>query len=46
MPRSLRSHVKPRSSRPGFSYEVAEEHACRLLHVGDDFAKTDIDGVL
>ena len=29
-----------------FAYEVAEEHACRLLYVGDDFSKTDIAGVL
>jgi ribonuclease VapC len=29
-----------------FAYEVAKEHACRLLYVGDDFAKTDIAGVL
>lgn len=29
-----------------FAYEVAKERACRLLYVGDDFAKTDIDGVL
>ena len=29
-----------------FAYEVAREHACRLLYVGDDFAKTDIEGVL
>lgn len=29
-----------------FAYEVATEHACRLLYVGDDFAKTDIEGVL
>ncbi len=29
-----------------FAYEVAKEHACRLLYVGDDFAQTDIDGVL
>jgi hypothetical protein len=27
-------------------YEVAKEHACRLLYVGDDFVKTDIEGVL
>jgi ribonuclease VapC len=27
-------------------YEVAKEHACRLLYVGDDFAKIDIEGVL
>ena len=29
-----------------FAYEVAKEHACRLLYVGSDFAKTDIDGAL
>ena len=29
-----------------FAYQVAKEHACRLLYVGDDFAKTDIEGVL
>ncbi|AGB47052.1 type II toxin-antitoxin system VapC family toxin [Mesorhizobium sp. B2-5-9] len=29
-----------------FSYEVAKEHACRLLYVGADFSKTDIEGVL
>ena len=29
-----------------FAYEVAKEHACRLLYVGDDFVKTDIDSVL
>jgi ribonuclease VapC len=29
-----------------FAYEVAKEHACRLLYVGDDFAKTDVEGVL
>ena len=29
-----------------FAYEVAKEHGCRLLHVGDDFSKTDIVGVL
>jgi ribonuclease VapC len=28
-----------------FAYAVAKEHACRLLYVGDDFAKTDIAGV-
>jgi ribonuclease VapC len=28
------------------AYETAKEHACRLLYVGDDFAKTDIEGVL
>lgn len=25
-----------------FAYEVAKRYACRLLHVGNDFAKTDI----
>lgn len=29
-----------------FAYEVAKEHACRLLFVGDDFSKTDIQSVL
>jgi ribonuclease VapC len=29
-----------------FAYEVAKEHACRLLYVGDDFSKTDLDGIL
>ena len=29
-----------------FAYEVAKEHGCKLLHVGDDFSKTDIEGVL
>jgi ribonuclease VapC len=29
-----------------FSYEIAEAHSCRLLFVGDDFAKTDLEGVL
>jgi ribonuclease VapC len=29
-----------------FAYEVAKGHACRLLFVGDDFSKTDIEGVL
>ncbi len=28
-----------------FAYDVAKEHACRLLFVGDDFAKTDIEKV-
>jgi ribonuclease VapC len=28
-----------------FAYEVAKEHGCRLLYVGDDFSKTDIAGV-
>jgi len=29
-----------------FAYGVAKDHACRLLYVGEDFAKTDIEGVL
>jgi ribonuclease VapC len=29
-----------------FAYEVAKEHGCRLLYVGEDFAKTDVEGVL
>lgn len=26
-----------------FAYAAAKEHACRLLYVGDDFAKTDLE---
>ena len=29
-----------------FAYEVAKEHGCRLLYVGEDFSRTDIAGVL
>jgi ribonuclease VapC len=29
-----------------FAYEVAKEHSCRLLFVGDDFSKTDVESVL
>jgi ribonuclease VapC len=29
-----------------FAYDVAHEHACRLLFVGNDFSRTDIQGVL
>jgi ribonuclease VapC len=29
-----------------FAYEVAKEHQCRLLYVGEDFLETDIEGVL
>lgn len=29
-----------------FAYEVAKEHDCPLLYVGDDFARTDIKRVL
>jgi ribonuclease VapC len=26
-----------------FAYEVAKEHGCRLLYVGEDFARTDVE---
>lgn len=29
-----------------FAYEVAKEHECRLLYLGEDFGKTDVDSVL
>jgi ribonuclease VapC len=29
-----------------FAYEVAKEHGCRLLYVGDDFSRTDVEGAL
>jgi ribonuclease VapC len=29
-----------------FSYDVAKSHSCRLLFVGDDFSKTDMQGAL
>jgi ribonuclease VapC len=29
-----------------FAYEVAKEHSCRLLFVGDDFSKTDLESAL
>jgi ribonuclease VapC len=29
-----------------FAYEVAKAHDCRLLYVGNDFSKTDVEGVL
>lgn len=29
-----------------FAYALANENACRLLYVGDDFTKTDIESVL
>lgn len=29
-----------------FAYEVAKEHGCRLLYIGEDFSKTDVEGVL
>jgi ribonuclease VapC len=29
-----------------FAYEVAKEHGCPLLYVGDDFARTDLAGAL
>ncbi|HEY2051636.1 MAG TPA: type II toxin-antitoxin system VapC family toxin [Caulobacteraceae bacterium] len=29
-----------------FAYALAEEHSCPLLFVGDDFARTDVQGCL
>lgn len=29
-----------------FAYAVAEQHGCALLHVGDDFARTDVRSAL
>jgi ribonuclease VapC len=29
-----------------FAYEIAKEHGCRLLYVGDDFAQTDVQAAL
>ncbi|MDK2761415.1 MAG: type II toxin-antitoxin system VapC family toxin [Sphingopyxis sp.] len=29
-----------------FAYEVAKEHDCPLLFVGEDFSRTDIEGAL
>ena len=29
-----------------FSYEVAKEHSCPLLYVGEDFAKTDLESAV
>jgi ribonuclease VapC len=29
-----------------FAYEVAKNHSCRLLFVGNDFSATDLEGVL
>jgi ribonuclease VapC len=29
-----------------FAYEVAKEHGCRLLYVGEDFSRTDVESVL
>jgi ribonuclease VapC len=29
-----------------FAYSLAKERGCRLLYVGNDFSKTDIDSVL
>jgi len=29
-----------------FAYDVAKQHACRLLFVGDDFTRTDIERAL
>ena len=29
-----------------FAYEVAKEYGCRLLFVGDDFGRTDVEGMV
>jgi ribonuclease VapC len=29
-----------------FAYEVAKEHSCPLLYVGDDFPRTDLESAL
>lgn len=29
-----------------FAYDVAREHGCRLLYIGNDFGRTDIESVL
>ncbi|NEH35386.1 hypothetical protein GR223_24715 [Rhizobium leguminosarum] len=29
-----------------FAYEVAREHGCRLLFVGDDLVMTDVESAL
>jgi ribonuclease VapC len=29
-----------------FAYEIAKEHSCRLLFVGDDFSRTDVESAL
>jgi ribonuclease VapC len=29
-----------------FAYEVAKEHGCRLLYVGEDFGRADIESAL
>jgi len=29
-----------------FAYAVAKEHDCPLLHVGEDFSRTDVEGAL
>lgn len=29
-----------------FAYDLAKEHGCRLLYVGSDFSRTDIDASL
>ena len=29
-----------------FAYEVAKEHSCGLLYVGEDFARTDLEAIL
>ena len=40
--------VHPASLNLGdcFAYDVAKQHSCKLLFVGKDFARTDIESVL
>jgi len=40
------SHAAALNFGDCFAYEVAKEHGCRLLFVGDDFSQTDVEGVL
>jgi len=40
------AHAAALSLGDCFAYEVAKEHACALLYVGEDFARTDIESAL
>jgi ribonuclease VapC len=39
-------HAAALNFRDCFAYEAAKEQGCRLLFVGDDFSRTDIESVL
>jgi len=39
-------HPAPLNFGDCFAYEVAKEHECALLYVGEDFSRTDIEGTL